>query len=89
VTLEWAGPILALVTFGTIAAGHVLVRRLQARYGTRPALLLFILGGLVLAASLAVTGRLLSGVLGVTATTLVWDGVEIFRQEKRVRRQNQ
>ena len=31
--LQWAGLLLALVTFGAIAAGHVLVRRLHARYG--------------------------------------------------------
>ena len=61
--LQWAGLLLALVTFGAIAAGHVLVRRLHARYGTRPALPLFLFGGLVLVGSLATSTDLLSGVL--------------------------
>lgn len=84
-SLQWAGPVLALVTFATIGAGHVLVRRLHARYGTRPAVPLFILGGFLLTQSLLAQSNLLSGVLGVTAITVIWDGVEMFRQERRVR----
>jgi hypothetical protein len=75
-----------MVTFGAIGAGHVLVRHLHARFGTRPATLLFLLGGLVLVGSLGATSDLLSGVLGITAITLLWDGVEIYRQEKRMKR---
>jgi hypothetical protein len=82
-SLQWAGILLAAVTFGTIAAGHVLVRRLHARFGTRPALPLFILGGLVLTGSLLAQGELLSAVLGVIGVTVVWDGIEMYRQEKR------
>jgi len=85
-SLEWAGIPLAAVTFGTIAAGHVLVRRLHARYGTRPALPLFVLGGLVLTGSVLARGNLLSAVLGVSGITVVWDGIEIFRQEGRRKR---
>lgn len=85
-SLQWAGVTLAAVTFGTIAAGHVLVRRLHARYGTRPALPLFILGGLVLTASLFVQAKLLSAVLGVSGITVVWDGIEMYRQEGRQKR---
>jgi hypothetical protein len=84
VRLQWAGLLLALVTFGAIAAGHVLVRRLHARYGTRPALFLFLTGGLVLVGSLGASNDLLSGVLGITAITILWDGIEIYRQEKRM-----
>jgi hypothetical protein len=82
-SLQWVGTLLAAVTFGTIAAGHVLVRRLHARYGTRPALPLFILGGLVLAASLLARDNMLSAVLGVSGITVVWDGIEMYRQERR------
>ena len=84
-SLQWAGLLLALVTFGTIALGHVLVRRLYARFGTCPAAPLFLLGGLVLVGSLGASSGLLSGVLGITAITILWDGVEIFRQEKRLK----
>ena len=85
--LQWAGLLLALVTFGTIGAGHVLVRRLHARYGTRPAVPLFLIGGLVLAGSLGASNDLLSSVLGITAITILWDGVEIYRQEKRMKQE--
>ncbi len=86
--LQWAGLLLALLSFGAIAAGHVLVRRLHARYGTRPALPLFLTGGLVLVGSLGASNDLLSGVLGITAITILWDGIEIYRQEKRMKRKS-
>lgn len=85
-TFQWAGSILGLTTVLTIAAGHVLVRHLHSRFGTRPALPLFFLGALLLVTSLLAKEDLLSGVLGIIAITILWDGVEIFRQERRVRR---
>lgn len=86
-SLQWAGPILAMTTFATIGIGHVLVRRLHACYGTRPAIPFFILGGLVLLSSLFITTNIISAILGITGITLVWDGIEIFRQEKRMQRE--
>lgn len=85
--LQWAGLVLALVTFATIGVGHVLVRGLHARFGTQPAVPLFLLGGLVLAASALIADRLTSAVLGITGVTLLWDGIEIYRQEKRKQRE--
>lgn len=87
VSLQWAGLVLALTTFVTIAAGHILVRRLHARFGTRPAIPFFILGSLILIFSLFNTLNLVSAVLGITGITLVWDGIEIYRQEKRMQRE--
>lgn len=83
--LQFAGLVLAATTLVTIAIGHVLVRRLQAAYGTRPAIYLFGLGALVLLISLAARPDLLSAVLGITGITIVWDGIEIYRQEKRMK----
>jgi hypothetical protein len=87
--LQIAGLVLAVVTFVTIGIGHVLVRRLHACFGTRPALGFFLVGLLVLLLSLFSADDLLSAGLGITAITLVWDGVEIFRQEGRMRREAQ
>ena len=87
--LQAAGVILAAVTFATIGAGHVLVRRLHARFGTRPAFPLFALGLAILFASTIARANWLSGILGITAVTVLWDGVEMFRQERRVRREIQ
>jgi len=83
VSLQWAGLILALVTVATIGLGHVMVRRFHARWGTRPAIPFMALSALVMAAAFLTPDNLLSGVLGITAMTLFWDGVEIYRQEKR------
>ncbi len=85
-TLQWAGPALAVATFATIAAGHVLVRRLHRRFSTRPAIPFFILGFAILLLSFYARDNLLSGVLGILAITFAWDGIEIYRQEKRTRR---
>ena len=85
-SLQPAGLVLALVTFGTIAAGHELVRRLHRRSGTRPAVPLFALGAAVLLAGLLSSGDLLSAALGITGVTVIWDGVEICRQEGRMKR---
>lgn len=85
-SVQWSGPILGITTVATIAAGHVLVRRLHARFGTRPAVPLCLLSALVLLASLLLSSDLVSGLFGITGVTILWDGIELFRQEKRVGR---
>ena len=83
--LQFAGPILAVVTFLTIWWGHVLVRITHYYMGTRPAPAIF-LGGLLLLLGSTQTGSdLLSATLGIVGLTLVWDAFELHRQEKRVR----
>jgi len=83
---QWTGPVLAVTTFATIGLGHMLVRRWHARFGTRPGWPLIAAGLLLLAGSLFMANDLLSAVVGITAVTIFWDGVEIFRQEQRARR---
>ncbi|RPI87456.1 MAG: DUF4491 family protein [Chloroflexi bacterium] len=82
--LQPAGIVLAIVTFATIGIGHVLVRRLQKRFGVWPAAVFFALGALVLIGSFLVLNDLASAVLGITAITFIWDGIEMFRQQKRM-----
>jgi hypothetical protein len=57
VTLQWAGLVLAVLTFGTIGLGHVAVRKLNYRYGTKPPPFFFVLGLGLLGLSLLVTGE--------------------------------
>lgn len=83
-SVEWAGPILAVVTVLTIGVGHVTVRKLNYHLGTWPAYPLFVFGIGALAASLFVSSDLVSAVLGIVGITTAWDGVEMFRQERRV-----
>ena len=82
--LQWAGPVLAAVTFLTIWWGHVLVRVVHYYFGTRPAPALFLAGLLMLLASTQV-GDLPSAILGIVGLTVLWDAFELHRQELRVR----
>jgi hypothetical protein len=86
VTLQWAGLVLAVLTFGTIGLGHVAVRKLNYRYGTKPAPVFLVLGLGFLGLSLLAQGNLASAALGIVGMTTLWDAVEFIRQEERVRR---
>jgi len=77
--------VLACVTFATIAFGHVMVRKVNYLYGTKPAPYLFGLSALFMGLSLGV-GDLASAALGIIGMTTFWDGLELFRQEQRIRR---
>jgi hypothetical protein len=83
--LQFAGPLLALVTFLTIWWGHVLVRIVHYYLGTRPAPAIMLLGLLALLGSTQTPIDLLSASLGIVGLTLVWDSFELHRQEARVR----
>ena len=85
-TLQWAGLVLAVLTFGTIGLGHVAVRKLNYRYGTKPAPVFLVLGLGFLVLSLPVTSNLASAALGIVGMTTLWDAVEFIRQEERIRR---
>ncbi len=85
-TVEWAGAVLAVVTVATIGLGHVMVRKANYLFGTIPAIPLFFLGAGILTASVFMSSDLLSAVMGIVGVTTVWDGVEMLRQENRVRR---
>ena len=85
-TLQWAGLVLAVLTVGTIGLGHVAVRKLNYRYGTKPAPVFLGLGLAFLVLSLLVTDNLASAALGIVGMTTLWDAVELVRQEERIRR---
>lgn len=85
--LQTLGLVAAAATFGSVWFGHVAVRFLEHRL-TRlwPARLGFGLGGAaLLAVSLAATGPALSAAAGIAGLVLLYDIVELSRQERRVR----
>lgn len=84
--LQWAGLVLAVLTFGTIGLGHVAVRKLNYRFGTKPAPFFLVLGLAFLGLSLLVASNLASAALGIVGMTTLWDAVEFLRQEARIRR---
>jgi hypothetical protein len=85
-TLQWAGLVLAALTFGTIGLGHVAVRKLNYRHGTKPAPFFLVLGLAFLVVSLLLTSNLASAALGILGMTTLWDAVEFIRQEERIQR---
>jgi hypothetical protein len=85
-TLQWAGPVLAVATFATIGFGHMAVRKINYLYGTKPTPFVSVLGLLFLFFSLRVTGNIASAALGIIGMTTLWDSYELIRQEERVRR---
>jgi hypothetical protein len=84
--LQWAGIVLAVTTFATIGLGHVMVRKVNYLYGTKPAPFYFALGLVILFISLKTSDTLASAALGIVGVTTLWDGFELFRQEERIRR---
>ena len=85
-SVQWAGLVLAVTTVATIGFGHVLVRKLNYHFGTKPAPVAFLLGVVAMVASLFVSRNLTSAALGIIGITTLWDGVELIRQEARVRK---
>ena len=82
---NFTGIILAATVFITVAFGHVFVRKTNYFFGTKPAILVFAIGIAMFYYSTMVTSNLFSSVLGITAMTIIWDGIELFRQENRIR----
>jgi hypothetical protein len=85
-TLQWAGPVLAVLTVGTIGLGHVAVRKLNYPYGSKPAPVFLVLGLGLLVLSLFTKANLTSAALGIVGMTTLWDAVEFIRQEEHIRR---
>lgn len=83
--IQFAGILLAGVTFLTVWWGHVLVRIVHYYMGTRPAPALFLAGLLALLATTQTTSDLLAAMGGIVGLTLMWDAFELHRQELRVR----
>lgn len=83
-SIEWTGPALSLITVATIAFGHVMVRKVNYHFGTKPVPLVAILGIGILVSSLFAKTILFSGALGIIGITTLWDAIELIRQEKRV-----
>jgi len=85
-TLQWTGIVLALIALGTIAFGHVAVRKVNYLYGTRPVPYVLLAGLVFLFLSLQMDSDLASAALGILGMTTLWDSFELVRQEERIRR---
>lgn len=82
--ISYTGPVLAITVFITIGAGHVMVRYLNYHFGTKPGIPFLLAGIALMGYSLFVQSDLWSSVIGIIGMTVLWDGIEFYRQEKRV-----
>lgn len=85
--INLTGLFAALATFLGIWWGHVAVRVIEARLtDIRPAMGVAILLGLGMWMGALLTDSMpVSAALGIFGVTLLWDGYEFYRQEKRVK----
>jgi uncharacterized protein DUF4491 len=86
--MNWIGPAAAMAAFLGIWLGHVTVRRVEA---AAPKLWIPVASALALGfgleyGSLLTESRMLSSALGILGITVLWDALELFRQQNRVRR---
>lgn len=84
--LQFTGFWMAVATFLGIWWGHVGVRWLEAHSrNIRLPMVILVAGGIGLnILSLFAPNLTLAGVSSIIGITLIWDGFELYRQEKRV-----
>lgn len=86
--LTWIGLTAAAATFGGVWLGHVAVRKIEYLSLTvwLPSSAALVAGLLLEAASLASDNPNFSAAAGILGMTLLWDALEFWRQQKRVRK---
>jgi len=80
------GLVCALTTFFNIWLGHVAVRHIEARViSIKLPSACFAISGLILeGGALLSSSAILSAVLGVSGLLVLWDALELHRQQRRV-----
>lgn len=82
------GFVAGITTFLTIWFGHVMVREVERRvHSILPPILICI--GIALACfyiSLQTNSLILSSFLGILGVTFLWDALEFYRQEQRIKK---
>jgi hypothetical protein len=85
--INFVGLAAALATFFGIWWGHVSVRRIE-RQVVRiwiPTLIALVLGFVTLTASFLTSDMALSAAGGILGVTLLWDALEFYRQQARIK----
>lgn len=85
-TPNWLGVVAAIATFVSVWLGHVSVRAVEYRAAslTPPTLVYLTLSAAAYLGSALSANLLVSAALGIAATTLWFDALELRRQYKRV-----
>ena len=86
--LNWIGIITAAATFFGVWIGHVSVRKIEYKAHTVwvPSMIALILGLLMELGALLSDNQYLAAALGILGVTVMWDALEFWRQQQRVRK---
>ena len=84
--MNFTGILIAIVTFLVIGIFHPIVIKSEYYFGTRCWWAFLLAGIAFIAISLCVESMIFSPVLGVLGCSCLWSILELFEQEKRVRK---
>ncbi len=84
--MNWSGILLGVSAFILIGAFHPVVIKAEYHFGTKCWGVFAILGVICAAISLLIEDIVLSAIVGVLAFCFFWSILELFEQEKRVRK---
>jgi hypothetical protein len=86
--LNFIGFAAAIATFLGVWLGHVAVRKIERETVNlwKPALIAIVAGTGLEFAALLTSSLILSATCGILGVTLLWDSLEFFRQQKRIKR---
>ena len=87
VNINLIGLAAAFATFFGIWLGHVTVRKIERETVNlwKPALIAIALGAGFEIAALLTSSPILSAMCGILGVTCLWDSLEFFRQQKRIK----
>jgi hypothetical protein len=85
--VQWIGLIAAASTFSGIWFGHVAIRKIEYLSPNiwLPSLVALLSGLVLESGALASESKKISALLGILGVTLLWDSIEFWRQQNRVR----
>lgn len=84
--MSFVGLIIGISTFLIIGLFHPIVIKLEYHFGVKSWIIFPIVGTAALVASLLIDNVIASSLLGVLAFSSYWSILEIFEQEKRVKK---
>ncbi|MEE0997283.1 MAG: DUF4491 family protein [Paludibacteraceae bacterium] len=84
--MNFVGLIIGISTFLIIGLFHPIVIKLEYHFGVKSWIIFPIVGTAALVASLLIDNVIASSLLGVLAFSSYWSILEIFEQEKRVKK---
>jgi hypothetical protein len=87
-SINFIGLAAALATFFGVWLGHVSVRKIERETVNlwKPALIVLALGTGLEIVALLTSSLILSAIGSILGVTLLWDALEFYRQQKRIKR---